>query len=111
VFFSSSLMAANSRAAACCSAIDKARLREHMATFLRAIVPVAEEVGIKLAVHPDAQEGGHMLAQPGFIDAVILRQLCLELLKGVALFGTRTIRRARFSACRALSRLRKICSG
>ncbi len=33
--------------------IDKARLREHMATFLRAIVPVAEEVGIKLAVHPD----------------------------------------------------------
>lgn len=33
--------------------IDKARLREHMAAFLRAIVPVAEEVGIKLAVHPD----------------------------------------------------------
>ncbi|NQS84565.1 mannonate dehydratase [Pantoea allii] len=33
--------------------IDKAKLREHMATFLRAIVPVAEEVGIKLAVHPD----------------------------------------------------------
>lgn len=33
--------------------IDKAKLREHMATFLRAIVPVAEETGIKLAVHPD----------------------------------------------------------
>ncbi|MBU5378374.1 MAG: mannonate dehydratase [Pantoea sp.] len=33
--------------------IDKAKLREHMAVFLRAIVPVAEEVGIKLAVHPD----------------------------------------------------------
>ncbi|QHM77277.1 Mannonate dehydratase [Mixta theicola] len=33
--------------------IDEARLREHMATFLRAIVPVAEEVGIMLAVHPD----------------------------------------------------------
>lgn len=33
--------------------IDKARLRENMATFLRAIVPVAEEVGIMLAVHPD----------------------------------------------------------
>ena len=33
--------------------IDKARLREHMATFLHAIVPVAEAVGIKLAVHPD----------------------------------------------------------
>ncbi|QKJ85223.1 Mannonate dehydratase [Paramixta manurensis] len=33
--------------------IDHARLREHMATFLRAIVPVAEEVGVVLAVHPD----------------------------------------------------------
>lgn len=33
--------------------IDKARLREHMAEFLRAIVPVAEEAGIVLAVHPD----------------------------------------------------------
>ncbi|WP_368900150.1 mannonate dehydratase [Mixta calida] len=33
--------------------IDKAQLREHMAAFLRAIVPVAEEVGIMLAVHPD----------------------------------------------------------
>ncbi|QCR35561.1 mannonate dehydratase [Nissabacter sp. SGAir0207] len=33
--------------------IDKAALRENMAAFLRAIVPVAEEVGINLAVHPD----------------------------------------------------------
>ena len=33
--------------------IDKAQLREHMATFLRAIVPVAEEASIVLAVHPD----------------------------------------------------------
>ncbi|WON75574.1 mannonate dehydratase [Serratia sp. UGAL515B_01] len=33
--------------------IDKARLRENMAVFLRAIVPVAEEVGVRLAVHPD----------------------------------------------------------
>ncbi|KFK97853.1 MULTISPECIES: mannonate dehydratase [unclassified Serratia (in: enterobacteria)] len=33
--------------------IDKAQLRENMALFLRAIVPVAEEVGIRLAVHPD----------------------------------------------------------
>ncbi|WKV49149.1 MULTISPECIES: mannonate dehydratase [Dickeya] len=33
--------------------IDKATLREHMAEFLRAIVPVAEEAGIVLAVHPD----------------------------------------------------------
>jgi mannonate dehydratase len=34
-------------------AIDKAQLRENMAVFLRAIVPVAEEVGVWLAVHPD----------------------------------------------------------
>ncbi|MFA9441134.1 mannonate dehydratase [Uliginosibacterium sp. sgz301328] len=33
--------------------IDKAKLREHMAYFLRGIVPVAEEVGVRLAVHPD----------------------------------------------------------
>ncbi|RDL28104.1 mannonate dehydratase [Serratia fonticola] len=33
--------------------INKAQLRENMAVFLRAIVPVAEEVGIRLAVHPD----------------------------------------------------------
>lgn len=33
--------------------IDKARLREHFATFLRGIIPVAEEVGIRMAVHPD----------------------------------------------------------
>ena len=33
--------------------IDKARLREHMAYFLKAIVPVAEASGVRLAVHPD----------------------------------------------------------
>ncbi|MFU9136560.1 mannonate dehydratase [Erwinia tasmaniensis] len=33
--------------------IDKAKLREHLAEFLRAIVPVAEASGIMLAVHPD----------------------------------------------------------
>ena len=33
--------------------IDKACLREHFATFLRGIIPVAEEVGIRMAVHPD----------------------------------------------------------
>ncbi|NMP28166.1 mannonate dehydratase [Rahnella sp. SAP-1] len=33
--------------------IDKAALRENMAYFLRAIVPVAEQHGLRLAVHPD----------------------------------------------------------
>ncbi|WP_237388229.1 mannonate dehydratase [Xenorhabdus sp. Sc-CR9] len=35
------------------SDIDKAKLREHFAYFLRKIIPVAEETGIKMAVHPD----------------------------------------------------------
>ena len=33
--------------------IDKAKLRENMAHFLRSIVPVAEQCGLNLAVHPD----------------------------------------------------------
>jgi mannonate dehydratase len=33
--------------------INKSQLRENMAYFLRAIVAVAEEVGVRLAVHPD----------------------------------------------------------
>ncbi|TFH87814.1 mannonate dehydratase [Billgrantia azerbaijanica] len=33
--------------------IDAARLREHLKDFLAAVVPVAEEVGIRLAIHPD----------------------------------------------------------
>lgn len=33
--------------------IDKAQLRENFAWFLRQIIPVAEEVKVKMAVHPD----------------------------------------------------------
>ncbi|WP_261640792.1 mannonate dehydratase [Erwinia mallotivora] len=33
--------------------IDKARLRENFAHFLREIIPVAEQVGVRMAVHPD----------------------------------------------------------
>ncbi|MDR9439169.1 MAG: mannonate dehydratase [Halomonas sp.] len=33
--------------------IDAARLREHLGYFLRAVIPVAEEVGLRMAIHPD----------------------------------------------------------
>jgi mannonate dehydratase len=33
--------------------VDAARLREHLGYFLRAVIPVAEEVGIRMAIHPD----------------------------------------------------------
>jgi mannonate dehydratase len=33
--------------------IDRVRLRENLARFLREIIPTAEEVGIRMAIHPD----------------------------------------------------------
>ncbi|WP_417617131.1 mannonate dehydratase [Oceanisphaera sp.] len=33
--------------------IDKAKLREHFAFFLKNIIPVAEQCGLRMAVHPD----------------------------------------------------------
>jgi mannonate dehydratase len=33
--------------------IDKSRLRDNLARFLREVVPVAEEVGIRMCIHPD----------------------------------------------------------
>lgn len=34
-------------------AIDRSRLKEHLAYFLRAIIPEAEACGINMAIHPD----------------------------------------------------------
>lgn len=33
--------------------VDEARLHEHLAAFLRDVVPVAEALGVRLALHPD----------------------------------------------------------
>jgi mannonate dehydratase len=33
--------------------IDKTHLRENLARFLREVIPVAEEVGIRMCIHPD----------------------------------------------------------
>ena len=33
--------------------VDEHKLRENFAYFLKAIIPTCEEVGIKMAVHPD----------------------------------------------------------
>lgn len=46
--------------------IDKVRLRENMAVFLRAIVPVAEEAGIRLAVHPTIRRGRSSACRASF---------------------------------------------
>jgi mannonate dehydratase len=35
------------------SGIDRAKLKQHLSFFLNEVVPVAEECGVKMAIHPD----------------------------------------------------------
>jgi mannonate dehydratase len=35
------------------SAVDDHKLRENLVYFLQAVIPVCEEVGVKMAIHPD----------------------------------------------------------
>ncbi len=35
------------------SEIDRQQLKEHLRLFLQAVIPVAEEVGVRMAIHPD----------------------------------------------------------
>nr|MDQ6119499.1 mannonate dehydratase [Klebsiella pneumoniae subsp. pneumoniae] len=35
------------------SAVDDQKLRENPVYFLQAVIPVCEEVGVKMAIHPD----------------------------------------------------------
>src|SRR5690606_27421330 len=49
--------------------IDKDQLRENMAYFLRAIVPVAEACGLRLAVHPDVPPRP-MLGLPRIVSTI-----------------------------------------
>ena len=35
------------------SAVDDQKLRENLVYFLQAVIPVCEEVGVKMAIHPD----------------------------------------------------------
>jgi mannonate dehydratase len=43
----------NSRSLKTYEHIDAAKLKEHLFYFLKTVVPVAEEAGLKMAIHPD----------------------------------------------------------
>jgi len=63
--------------------IDKAKLREHFAFFLKSIIPVAEQVGIKMAVHPD-DPPRPILGLPRIVSTIEDMQWMVETVDSIA---------------------------
>lgn len=63
--------------------IDKAKLREHFAFFLKSIIPVAEQVGIKMAVHPDDPPRA-ILGLPRIVSTIEDMQWMVETVDSIA---------------------------
>ncbi|MCU4157165.1 mannonate dehydratase [Carboxylicivirga sp. A043] len=49
--------------------IDDARLRQHLQVFLEAIIPIAEESGVRMAIHPDDPPWG-LLGLPRVVSTL-----------------------------------------
>ena len=65
------------------TAIDAGMLRENLGYFLRAVVPVAEEVGLRLAIHPD-DPPRPLLGLPRVVSTRADAQWLLDAAPGVA---------------------------
>jgi len=63
--------------------IDKAKLREHFAFFLKSIIPVAEQVGIRMAVHPDDPPRA-ILGLPRIVSTIEDMQWMVETIDSIA---------------------------
>jgi mannonate dehydratase len=63
--------------------IDAGQLQENLGYFLRAVVPVAEEVGIRLAIHPD-DPPRPLLGLPRVVSTEADLQWLLDAAPGVA---------------------------